>query len=173
MRLTLDFSKEGTRSRDRSWRAPCEGASARSWRPAASAPQRPSDRFQSGSCSISTIRSTPIMTSMASSPSSYSMATAASSCQAAQGQRNPRPPASPRAGDPEQLAGHLDPDPRRQPLLWSRRHRLVPGERHRLHSRRRLDLDLAPAHRDFGSRHQSALRGRGRKRQDAALQGIR
>lgn len=68
-----------------------------------------------------------------------------------------RVPAPTEPCDPGQLAGHLDPDPGRQPLLLSRGDRLLPGERSGFHPRRCAGHDIAPPYRRAGSQHQIVL----------------
>ena len=81
-------------------------------------------------------------------------------------------PSASAAGDPGQLAGHADSDPRRQPLLLPRGHRLLPGERSRLHPRRCADGDASPSCRNAGGERQSSFRGRGEEGQGAPVQGV-
>ena len=77
--------------------------------------------------------------------------------QAAEWGRNPPPPATPGAGDPEQLAEHPDPDPGRQPLLQPAGHRLVPRQPCRLHLRSRAHHHIAQACRGPGNQHDDAF----------------
>ncbi len=109
--------------------------------------------------------------------SSCSTATDVSDRNAAPGQAskrrgNPQTPAARAAGDPGQLASHADSHPRRQPLLLPRGHRLLPGERPRLHPRRCADFDPAPSCRNARDERQSVFRGRAKEGQGAPVQGV-
>ena len=81
--------------------------------------------------------------------------------------------APPAPRHPGQLARHANPHPWRQPLLLSRGHRFVPGQRPRLSSSALAPTTTLRRHTAMlEAKHQGPLRSRGQDGQGPPLQGV-